>query len=151
MKSRRMALRGSYTVEAAAVVSLTILVLASLILLSFYVHDQAVFQSYVCNIAASGSIQPTQEARELAVQKAEAEVKKTRFLGSTNLSGQANAGKKKVSAEWQASYPVPGFAARYLAGSRFSIQKSWTCEIADPTAKIRIFRAGASLIPGGES
>ena len=40
----RYALKGSYTVEAAAVVSITFLVLASMLIGMFYLHDRAVFQ-----------------------------------------------------------------------------------------------------------
>jgi len=142
--------KGSYTVEAAAVVSITVMVLAALILVSFYAHDRAVFQSFVCEIAAVGSNYATESERTSAINSAKAQVSASRFLGSSNLTGSAQAGEAEVTASWGAVYPVPGFAAEYLAGGELAISTSWTSQIMDPTDTIRLIRGAGKLITGGD-
>ncbi|MCD8336780.1 MAG: hypothetical protein LUD18_05800 [Lachnospiraceae bacterium] len=147
---KSQAWKGSYTVEAAAVVSITIMVLASLILVSFYAHDRAVFQSIVCEIAAAGSNYATESERTSAVNAAKSQISASCFLGSSNLSGSAQAGEDEVTVSWSAGYPVPGFAAEYLAGGELTISASWTSQIADPTDTIRFIRGAEKLITGGD-
>lgn len=142
--------KGSYTVEAAMVVSITFLVLASLVIGTFYLHDRAVFQSMVCEIASAGSAYATESERENAVSTLKGEVSASRFLGSTELSGNATAGDDEVTASWSASYPVPGFAMQYLAGNELSIETSWTSKIAEPVDTIRLIRGAGELITGGD-
>ncbi|MCC8103055.1 MAG: hypothetical protein LIP11_12655 [Clostridiales bacterium] len=150
LKKGLRAWKGSYTVEAAMVVSITVMVLASLILVSFYAHDRAVFQSFVCEIAAVGSNYATENERTSAVNLAKAQVSASRFLGSSSLSGSVQAGEDEVTASWSATYPVPGFAMEYLAGGELSIHTSWTSQIADPTDTIRLIRGAGELITGGD-
>ncbi|MCD8023088.1 MAG: hypothetical protein LUF30_08995 [Lachnospiraceae bacterium] len=150
LSGKQSAWKGSYTVEAAAVVSITILVLASLLIVSFYAHDRAVFQSYVCEIAATGSNYATEKERTSAVAFANAQVTASRFLGSSSLSGSASAGEDEVTASWSASYPVPGFAVAYLADGELSISASWTSEIVEPVETIRLIRGAQRIITGGD-
>lgn len=142
--------KGSYTVEAAAVVSITIMVLAALILVSFYAHDRAVFQSFACEIAAVGSNYATEGERTSTINSAKSQVSASRFLGSSSLSGSVQAGEEEVTVRWDAVYPVPGFAAEYLAGGELSIDASWTSQILDPTDTIRLIRGAGKLITGGD-
>ncbi|MCD8104033.1 MAG: hypothetical protein LUF35_03290 [Lachnospiraceae bacterium] len=142
--------KGSYTVEAALVVSITFFVLASLVIATFYVHDRAVFQSMVCEIASAGSGYATESERSSAVSTAQAQVTASRFLGSKEVSGSASAGEKEVTASWSAAYPVPGFAMQYLAGGELLIEASWSCKVADPTDTIRLIRGAGELITGGD-
>lgn len=147
MKKRYM--RGSFTVEASIVVSMTILVLASLILCTFYIHDRAVFQSMVCEAVSAGSNFATESERSAAVSEAADRVRAERFLGSRDVSGSAEAGDKQVTASWNASYPVPGFAVRYLAEDSWGIRKSWTCRVLDPADVIRKIKGAGELLTGG--
>lgn len=143
-------LRGSYTVEAAAVVCITVLVLAALIICTFYIHDRAVFQGAACEAAAAGSNFMTDAERKAAAAAVKKKITASRFLGSRNLSGSVATGQKEVRAIWTAAYPVPGFAARYLSGGRLDIQKAWTCRIFDPADAIRKIRGVGELLTGGE-
>lgn len=149
-RQRMQAWKGSYTVEAAAVVSITVMVLAALILVSFYAHDRAVLQSFVCEIASVGSNYATESERTTGINAAKSQVSASRLLGSKNLSGSAQAGEDEVTASWSAAYPVPGFAVEYLAGGELSVSTSWTSEIADPTDMIRLIRGAEKLITGGD-
>lgn len=48
-------LKGSFTVEAAVLFSITFFVMGALILGTFYLHDRAVCQSVSCEAASAGS------------------------------------------------------------------------------------------------
>lgn len=148
---KRKYLKGSYTVEAAVVVTVTILVLAALILCTFYIHDRAVLQSAVCEAASAGSNFATARERKEAVQKITGELNAGRFLGSRGLSGNASTGNKMVVVSWAAEYPVPGFAARYLSQGKLDIQGSWTCKIPDPADAIRKIKGAGELLTGGNN
>lgn len=149
-KQKNAVWNGSYTVEAAVIVSLTIFVLAALMIVTFYVHDRAIFQSIACETATAGSIHANQEERADAVNSAKEQVTASRFLGSQSLSGNVTSGEEEVTASWSALYPVPGFVMRYLAGGTLSIEASWSCKIVDPTDTIRLIRGAGKLITGGD-
>ncbi len=138
--------KGSYTVEASIVVTVTILVLGALIILTFYVHDRAVSQALMCEAAAIGSNTATVEKRTKAVEEAKKQITASRFLGSRDVESSVSAGKKKVSASFDARYPVPGFAAQYFSGGELSIDTAWDCDVYDPAGAIRLIRFGKAMI-----
>lgn len=142
--------RGSYTVEAAVVVSITVFVLGALLLGAFYVHDRSVLQSQTCEAALAGSIFATEKERSEAAEKVKNTVTSQRLLGSRDLEGYAATGSKESKASWRASYPIPGFAAKYFAGGRLAVSASWTCKIQDPADTIRKIRGASELLTGGE-
>ena len=146
----RYALKGSYTVEAAAIVSITFLVLASMLLGMFYLHDRAVFQGAACEAAAAGSNFATEAERKKAAGEVAKRLKKGRFLGSRGITGGAETGSGKTTASWQAGYPVPGFAMKYLSGGRLGIDVSWSCGMTDAADMIRKIRGVGALLAGGE-
>jgi hypothetical protein len=143
---RRKTLKGSYTVEAAIIVSLTIFVLASLIISAFYLHDRCVLQGAACEAASAGSIFATSEERSEAAAKVKNQVTASRLLGSKKLDGYATVGSKESKAAWSSSYPIPGFAAKYLMGNQLSISASWTCQILNPSKLIRKIRGVSDLV-----
>lgn len=145
-KRRGRTCNGSYTVEAAVVVSITFWVLASLILAAFYVHDQAVFQGIVCELASKGSNYATAAERKKALQAAERDITENRFLVSHSLSGNAASGESQVTAAWSAVCSMPGFAAGYLSGNSFTIKKSWSTKIPDPAKTIWLMRGAGQLL-----
>ncbi len=144
-KKKMACLKGSYTVEAALVMSVTVFVLGALILLTFYLHDRAVAQSLVCEIATAGSTQENEKKCAEAAQKAAGGVSASRFLGSRALSKDVSAGEKKASARVGASFPVPGFAVQYFSGGELSIDASWESAVLSPSETIRLFRGLGEL------
>ena len=143
-------LRASYTVEAAAVVSMTFLVLGALILLTFFVHDRAVIQSAVCEAAAAGNNFITQEERSEAAQNAAGGISLQRLLGSRSLEVTAGTGEKSVLAWGNAEFPVPGMFVSYFSGGSLEISCSWESSRMDPADIIRKIR-GAELVLGNLS
>lgn len=141
--------RGSYTVEAALVIPIVFLVLAALLIGTFYVHDRGVFQSMACETGASGSNFMTEGDRKKAVSSIKNQVKSSRFLGSKKISAAASAGEREVTALYTASYPIPGMVGRYSSGNHLPIQKGWNSQRMDPTRTIRLMRGAKRLIDGG--
>lgn len=141
-------LKGSYTVEAAVVVSMTIFVLSALIIGSFYIHDRSVLQSQACEAAVAGSIFFTEEDRSAAAKQVKQSVSANRLLGSRSLDGYTATGVKESKAAWNAVYPVPGLAAKFLTANQISISASWTSKIIDPADMIRKIRGAAELLLG---
>lgn len=144
-------MNGSYTVEAAAVVSLTVLVLGALIICSFYLHDRVVLQGAACEAAAVGSSFASDSERSAALAAAGKRITANRLLGSRNVSSSTSAGSGGVTASWEAIYPVPGFAMKYLTGNRIEISQSWSCKVSDPADTIRKIRGIGDLLTGGDS
>ena len=138
-------LKGSYTVEAAVVVSMTIFVLAALILCTFYLHDRATLQAIVCEAASVGSSFATEKDRKEAMQGVV-----ERINAEHSLVGSAALGKREVTVLWNAKYPIPGFAARYLTEGELNIRKTWTCRILDPASTIRKIKGAGELLTGGD-
>lgn len=138
-------LKGSLTVEACFIVSLTVLVLTALIYCSFYVHDRAVLQGLVCEIAASGSNSLTAKDGQQAAERLKSNIRSSRFLGSRSLKGKAQVGNEKAEASFSGNFPVPGLAMKFFSGNRLALSASWSCEIQNPAADIRKIRGLADL------
>lgn len=143
-------LRGSYTVEGAVVFSLVFFVLAACLIAAFYVHDRAVLQAVTCEAASVSTNFLTAKERSKAAAAVKKQLKQTRLLGSRQLSGNASAGSKTVTAAWSASYPVPGIVMRYLKGNRLKIQTQWNGTIRNPSETVRKIRGAGALLAGGD-
>lgn len=137
--------KGSFTAEAAVVISLSFLVLGTLMLTIFYLHDTAVFQGIVCETAAAGSNFAMEKERSEAAGNLQKDIHKNRFLGSRNLSVKKETGEKHVSVSAKAEYPVPGMLMRFLKDGKIPIVCTWNCRILNPGKTIRQIR-GAELL-----
>lgn len=138
-------LKGSYTIEAAAVISLVFLILGTFLICGFYIHDKGVLQGIVCEMAAAGSNFSTEKERKQAVSEVKQYISKNRFLGSKNIKGSASIGKKETEASWQSIFPVPGFAMKYLIGNRLKIEKEWKSKVLDPSKTLWRIRGAEKL------
>ena len=143
MKDKGM--KGSYTIEAAAVFSIVIFVLGAFLFCTFYIHDKSVMQGAVCEIAAAGSNFSKEKERKEAAAEARKRISSDRFLGSQKIRSSASTGEKEVTASGNAVFPVPGFAMKYLADNQFFIQKQWASRILDPAQVIRKVRGAEKL------
>ena len=140
--------KGSYTVEAAAVVSMTFLVLAALMMCTFFVHDRAVLQSMVCEAAAAGGNHMTQEERCEQSAAVTEELSEKRMLGSRRVSAGVQIGEESTAVKGTAAFPVPGLLAGWMSGSTWNLSCSWETRIYNPAEIIRKIR-GAELVLEG--
>ena len=143
--------RGSFTVEASLVLSLTIFVLGALLLAGFYVHDRAVLQGWACEITAAGENEYGAGRRAQTVSRLEKNAASERLLGSRSLSKQVSVSEESASGNFSAVYPVPGFAAAYLCGGRLSLSAGWSFAHIHAGKEIWRIRGIGKLLDGGES
>lgn len=137
--------KGSFTAEAAVVISIAFLVLETLLLTIFFLHDKAVFQGMVCETAAVGSNFAMKTERSDAAEAVRKGIHNNRFLGSRNVSAVKGVGEKSISVSASANYPVPGMFMRFLKNGNLQISCSWNGQIINPGKTIRLIR-GAELL-----
>ena len=70
-------------------------------------------------------------------------------MGSRNVSQKIDADNKKVYAGWQAEYPVPGLAAKFIIQNKLGIHVSWEAEKVQAADTIRKIRGIRKLVNGG--
>ena len=145
LKVKKKGWKGSFTVEAAVVISLSFLVLGTLLLTIFYLHDTSVFQGIVCETAAAGSNFAMEKERSEVTGNLQKQIHKSRFLGSRNLSVTKETGEKQITVSVKAEYPVPGMFMRFLKDGKIPIMCTWNCRILYPGKTIRQIR-GAELL-----
>lgn len=88
--------KGSFTIEAACVMSLVLLVLMGVLYLTFFVHNRAWLTAAACESALTGSMEGIRKDGQ-AEQAAESrcrELGNVGFFGAENLTGQVQGGKK---------------------------------------------------------
>lgn len=141
-------LKASYTVEASFLMSITLFVLAALMICTFYLHDKAVMQAAVCEIASACSNMATEEEQNRTAFELKKSLTQKRLMGSRDLSSQVSTGRK-VSASWSGNYPVPGLAMDYFTNNSLPIRVSWSSEKTRPADMIRKVRGIRKLISGG--
>ena len=137
--------KGSFTAEAAVIISMVFLVLGTFILSIFIVHDKAVFQGLICETAVAGSNFAAKEERSEEAEKVRKEINSKRFLGSRNISSVKGIGEKTASASAAAEYPVPGMFLRFLRDGKVQIRCTWNGQMIYPGKTIRNIR-GAELL-----
>lgn len=139
--STKMLRRGSFTIEAACVMSLVLMTVISLLYLTFYVHNRAWLTAAAYEAALTGSIEGVQkdgQAYEAALMKSQ-ELGNVGFFGAENLQCQVKA-DKKVSVTYQAE-TIVGFG-----DFRWTMKAEGSSKIIRPTEWIRKTKAAAEVI-----
>ena len=145
-------LKGMFTVEAALLLPMIMIILAAMIIAAFYMHDAAVLQSVSCEIAAVGTHQLTEETSRKAVESLEKSINGSILLGSRNLQGESSVSmdfflaNPMVTSSWSADYPVPGLMAGYFAGGSLHISKGRSYKKINPSRTIWVLNNTISTI-----
>lgn len=133
--------KGSFTVEAACVMSLVLLVILAMIYLFFFVHNRAWLTAAACESALAGSMEGTKEdgkVYETADMRAK-ELANVRFFGAENLSKSVKAGK-----EVQVAYSAETISGGGSLHWNFMVQGK--SKIIRPVEWIRKIKAAKELI-----
>lgn len=133
--------KGSFTIEAACVMSLVLLVLMGTLYLSFFVHNRAWLTAAACESALTGSMEGVQkdgQPEQAAMQRSQ-ELGNTGFFGAENLSRQVKTGKK-VEVIYTAD-TVSGFG-----GFSWKLQADGNSGIIRPVEWIRKVKAASAVI-----
>lgn len=137
--------KGSFTVEAALLMTMIIPVLVSLIYAAFYLHDGAVLQGIACEISAMGSNLAQEKDREDRLNRAKDQLVSSRLLGTGNKKISFELGENKISAAYSGTFAVPGLVMKFFNGNTLKIEKSWSRELYHPAESIRKIRGWSYL------
>lgn len=110
-------LKGSYTVEAALLMTLILPLLVGIIYLGYYLHDQAVMENGAWELTTLCMRQETGEERNGKEQEI-----RSRLLGTENVSIQVNKDNSYVTVLLRGSLPVPGLAMRFLCRNNLPLE-----------------------------
>lgn len=133
--------RGSFTIEAACVMSLVLLVLMVVLYLTFFVHNRAWLTAAACEAALTGSMEGVRKDGQ-SKQAAEARVRElgnTGFFGAENLTGQVQDGKE-IRVTYTAD-TIAGFGA-----GKWKLAADGSSGIIRPTEWIRKIKAASEVI-----
>lgn len=136
--------KGSFTVEAACVMSLILLAVMSMLYLFFFVHNRAWLTSAAYEAALSGSMEGVKENGKV-YETAEArgkELGNVGFFGAENLTMQLQTGKR-VQVLYDMDTIVP------YGGMRWHLQMKGSSEVIRPVTWIRRIKAARDFSSGG--
>ena len=136
----RFVVSGSFTVEAALLMTILIPVLTALIYAAFYIHDSAVLQGIVCELAVAGSNLSQEKNRAGELEKKKNALLSSRFTGTRGAEISIEAGNNSVSASGSGEFRFPGMIMNFFGGSIKRLSKSWSREILQPADLIRKIR-----------
>lgn len=140
LKKKEEMKKGSFTVEAAAVMPLVFLVLFGSLYLCFYVHNRAWLTAAAYEAALTGSmeaVKPNGKVHESALVRSQ-ELGNVGFFGAENLTVQVRAGKQV-----QVTYTADTITA--YGGFTWPMKVRGTVKPVDPVTWIRRVKALADL------
>lgn len=135
--------KGSFTVEAACVMSLILLTIIGTMYLSFFVHNKIWLTAAACEAALIGSgegILENGKPEEAASNRAH-EVGNVGFFGTENLSCNVSTGDN-VTVAYSADV-ISGFG-----GFKWKINAKASSKIIRPARWIRKIKAAAEMVKG---
>ena len=134
--------KGSFTIEAALLMPLILMVLMGLLYLDFFVHNRAWLTAAACEASLSGSMEAVYQdgqAQTVAEIRGE-ELGNVGFFGAENLRCHVNAGKKKVSVTYEAD-TIAGFG-----GFKWTLKTEGSSKVIQPVKWIRRLKAAKEAI-----
>ena len=141
MNSLEKIRKGSFTIEAACVMSLVLLVLMGVLYLSFFVHNRAWLTAAACESALTGSMEGIRkdgQSQEAAAVRSR-ELGNVGFFGAENLTGQVKNGKE-IKVTYTAD-TISGFG-----GFRWKLTAEGSSRVIRPVEWIRKIRAASEVI-----
>lgn len=137
--------KGSFTIEAACVMSLVLITVMGVLYLSFFVHNRSWLTAAAYEAALAGSIEGVQkngQIYEAASAKAQ-ELGNVGFFGAENLSYQVSDGKT-VKVSYQAD-TIAGFGV-----FRWVLRTEGSSKIIRPAQWIRKVKAASEIVKDTE-
>lgn len=134
--------KGSFTIEAACVMSIVLLTVMGVIYLSFFVHNRAWLTEAACEASLSGSMEAVRQdgQAQAAAEIRGEELGNVGFFGEENLRCHVNTGKKKVSVTYEAD-TIAGFG-----GFKWTLKTEGSSKVIRPVKWIRRLKAAKEVI-----
>ena len=141
MQKIKRDLNGSFTVEAALLMTVLIPLLTALIYLGFYQHDKV----WIANKTRT-------EAMEAALdQDRKNQTDWSGVLACGNVSGGVKRGKNKVTATGKATFRIPGFVARFFMGGQMEINSKAEVSVKNAKKQNKKYSTGNIKERGSET
>ncbi len=138
--------RGSFTVEAALLMTILLPVLVALIYGGFYLHDCAVMQGAACELAAAGSTLAQEANRQQLLEEKRTKLLQRRLLGTRQGEMSLSVSDTEIKVTCRGNFYIPGLISHLLNKDLVSIEKSWTRKLYHPTETIRKIRGLQKLV-----
>lgn len=130
---------GSFTIEAALLMTIIIPILTGLVYLGIYQHDKAWLSNKAGTVAAEMAVDSEKSAN----------VRWNGVIGNEKISGHVSRNKAKVQAEVKGNLQVPGLVLRYFAGGRLTLDYSVEKPVIEAKKEIQRLRNIELLRKGG--
>lgn len=144
-----MKLKGSYTIEAALLMTVLVPLLAGIVYLGFYLHNDALLQNAAYEVVVHGSLhRGEKEAAEKVEQKKE-EILKGRLLGMKNIQASVDMTDKKITVEMKGTFYVPGMIMGILERNQVEISAESEMDLVNPSKTIIRLHTLKKLLKGG--
>lgn len=133
--------KGSFTVEAACVMPVILLVLMGTLYLNFYIHNRAWLTAAAYEASVTGSMQRDADESvmyETAQMKGEA-LANTGFFGAENITVQTSVGKKIM-----VTYDLDTFVG--FAGMKWHMRTVGESRVLCPAKWVRKAKAAAEVL-----
>lgn len=144
-KNGKMITKGSFTIEAACVMTLILLVLMGSLYLCFFVHNRAWLTAAAFESALAGSMEGVKKEGDAAetARIRSRELGNIGFFGAENLTCQVSTGKKvKVSYSYDT---IAGYG-----GLKWHQKAAGSSLIVRPVKWIRTIKAASEIVRGEE-
>ena len=132
--------KGSFTIEAACVMSLILVAVMGILYLCFFVHNRAWLTAAACESALTGSMEGNREGGNTgeAAGKRSQELGDIGFFGAENLKTQIKDGKE-VTVSYTAD-TISGFG-----GYSWKLRAEGKSRVIDPVGWIRKIKAAEDI------
>lgn len=143
--------KGSYTVEAAMLMSILIPVFIGIIYLGFYLHDKALLEGAALETVLYAGLHNTDDKNDKGVELRAGELVKDRLLGTRKIKSSVSKGKGSVTVEYSGRFPVPGLVVSYFTGKELRINVKKEYSLKRPGDTIRKVKGLQRLLEKGEN
>lgn len=141
-------MKGSYTVEAALLMTIIIPLLTGILYLGFYLHNEAVMQNAAYELAVLGSFQHGEEEKKMMEERKKS-ITGQGFLGLQDVQADADMGKKKISVKLYGTFRVPGLVMRFFCQNQMRICADAELTVTDPGRTVTRIHLLRKLIEEG--
>ncbi len=139
-ESKRRTLQGSFTVEAALLMTILLPVMVALIYASFFLHDRTLLQGAACEVAAMGSNLAEEKDIESRLNEIRKQLVSARLLGTENVHSTIALGEDNIEVSYQGKFSLPGLIENLFGSDSLNISRSWKRKQYHPADTIRKIR-----------
>lgn len=137
--------KGSFTIEAACVMSIVLVTVMGVLYLAFFVHNRTWLTAAAYEAALTGSMEGVQKNGQIyeAASARGQELGNVGFFGAENLQYQVSTGKT-VKVSYQAE-TISGFG-----GFHWTLRTEGSSKIIRPAEWVRKVKSASEIVAGGE-